>query len=147
MSANEVREVLNGVWAVSSLCVLILLLSFIFVERVGTNRWSWRFATKRWWDDSGVQLAGALSILIFGHMLRAAPQWVQFIMHNDQRYYDTDSILYYLVTWIFIPATVFMVAGKILCIWSIAPGEWNFWFAVTVLLVSVCVPLLVFLLV
>jgi hypothetical protein len=144
MDANDVREILNGIWAVSSLCVLILLMTFIWVKRIGSSEWQWRFRQRRWWTDGGVQLAGALWILIAGHFVRSFPQWIQFIMLNSDPLIDTKSTIYRIATLAFIPATVLVLAGKILCVWSISPGEWNSYIALTVLILSISLPLLVF---
>lgn len=145
MTLNDVREILNGIWTVSAFCVFVLLVVFICIRRVGYDEWDWRWHKAGWWQDRGVQVAGALAILVFGHFLRSAPQWVQFILwNNDGEPGMLTSKSYKIATLLFVPATVLVLMGKILSVWAISPGEWNWIFAVAVLILSVLVPFLVF---
>lgn len=145
MTLDEIRELLNGIWAMASFCMVVLLTMFILIRRTGERTWEFRLRTVGWWRDAGVQVAGALLILIFGHMLRSGSQWIQFaVMNSHSSSPEVMEIAYRWATIFFIPATLFAIVGKLLSVWSISPEEWSLPLAFGVLVVSCLVPLLVF---
>lgn len=127
---SAVREVSNGIWAVSSIMLLGIILWYILNER-SRNR--------DWWRSPGIQLAGALGILITGHFIRSSLQWIQLIQLNAK------IGVFELSSWwggwrTFLLSTIFVLLGKILVIFATSPPKWKWYLVAIVLVVSISIP-------
>lgn len=142
LNSHDVREIGNGILAVSTTCILGLLVLFLLIRRAGEQTWEWRWRQEGWWRDDGVRFGGALTVLLFGHWLRAFPAWIQFIIDENVLARPMASATD-VVTVLFIPAALITLVGKLLCAFTVGPGEWAWHLLFLVALISLGVPALV----
>jgi hypothetical protein len=125
-----VREWSNGAWFVSSIILLAALVRYIWGY--------WGPDHPFWWRNPGVQMAGALIILMTGHSVRALVLWLQFILVNAG-----DSPWFWSHWSVYLGATLFIITGKALCLLAVAPWRWRACMIWGMVLASVLVPLVV----
>jgi hypothetical protein len=115
----SVRQLANGAMALSSFLVLVIFLQFIW-----SNRKDWR-------TSIAVQAALAITVVVFGHSLRAFNSWAEFLLL--QHGFNPAAWLPY--TWVvFLSATVLIVTGKSLMLYIFTP-KYRWW------LIGVGIPL------
>jgi hypothetical protein len=123
------RAYCNGAMAVSSLILIGIFVRYI----IGSIR------RPRWWRDLSVQAAGAITILMIGHLVRAATSWVTFTWIAE--HWDVSQ---WTNEWsYFLGATILVLVGKILMTWSFSPSRWRWALIATLLITSLGVPALV----
>jgi hypothetical protein len=92
-----------------------------------------------WWKDLGVQAAGALIVLMVGHIFRAASSWTTFLWVSEGW-----NPSYWVNSWFYIiAATVLVMAGKILMLWAFSPLHLRWIFISVMLVLSLSIPAVV----
>lgn len=121
-----VRELANGIWAVSSTILLLIILNYIRGQMQ---------TEYRWWRNPGVQVAGALSVMMGGHLIRALAQWIQFLYVNSSQ----DPGLW--GHWgVFVVATICIIIGKLLCIYALVPSHWHWRLMIGTVVLALGIP-------
>jgi len=116
----SVRQLANGAMALSAFLVLIIFLRFIWLNR------------KDWRTNVAAQAAASITVLTFGHSIRAFNSWAEFIFL--QHGIDPKAWLPY--TWmVFLVATALIVMGKSFMLYIFAPSTYRWW------LIGVGIPL------
>lgn len=127
-----VREICNGVMFVSAVLLIVIFVDYIFRTCQ---------SDKDCFKDSAIQAAISLTILMIGHAIRAFSGWMQWLSIRNE--WETniwiDEINMFLV------ATVLIVLGKDLMIYTFAPYRWGWRFTVAVgaAVVAITIPILV----
>jgi hypothetical protein len=128
------REICNGI-----MCVSAVVLVGIFTDYILRR---WREDSARCFKDSAVQAALAILVLLCGHAIRAFSGWMQFLwMRNDM-----DPDFWANAVELFLTATVLIIAGKVMMIYTFAPVQWR-WKALVVTVIALAVPIVVAILV
>lgn len=105
------REISNGMWAVSGLVMLAVVVGYIVKEARQPG----------WWREPAVQFAMAMGLLVTGHIIRAAFSWMEFIglSHN------IPTLGFAFVAELYFTAIVLTVFGKLLCIAILIPPDYR----------------------
>lgn len=124
------REICNGMMAVSA----VILISVFAVYVIRYSR-----AARGWYNDIGVQAAIAVIILMVGHLIRAFSSWMEFLWLD----LGWPQGFWVNAVGVFVAATIFTVAGKVLCAFAFAPYRWRWHLTVFIAVVSIAIPLIV----
>lgn len=127
-----VREICNGIMFVSAVLLIMIFVDYIF-RSCQSDRDCFR--------DSAIQAAISLIILMLGHAIRAFTGWMQWLSIRNEWATDIwiDEINMFLV------ATVLIVLGKDLMIYTFTPYRWG-WrlgLAIGAAVVAITIPVLV----
>ena len=124
-----IREIANGVWTLSSLALIMVVICYVLrIRRVN----------KLWYHDPGVQFAFALVLLISGYVARSLPSWLELILLGE------DFKFLWAIYW-FPPAVVLVLLGKILCMWSFTPPKKRLLVITLMLITSFSIPVALYL--
>lgn len=135
------REICNGIMFLSA----VLVMTIVFVTYVVRqyNRGEWLGVDGKpvdhWYQDIAVQAAGAFIVLMIGHAIRAGSSWAEFFwLRHGWGFGGWVDLLA-----IFIAATGFTLAGKLLVTFAFTKRRWGWWLVFFVGGMSISIPLLV----
>lgn len=128
--AIVVREICNGIMAISSLILIGVFVNYI-VEKCRVIPYCY--------NDLGVQAAAAIVVLMIGHAIRAISSWLEFLWARFQWPEGpwTNTLA------VFIAATAFTLAGKILVAYAFSPDRWKWLLAGFIAATAIGIPLTV----
>lgn len=121
------REITNGMWAVSGLALLAVIIGYIV--NAARHR-------PLWWRDPGVQFAAAMGLLVLGHVIRAGFSWAEFVELSRGALRWTFPF----VSELYFTAMAFTVVGKLLCIYVLMPPAWRWRVIAAALLLTIGIP-------
>jgi hypothetical protein len=126
------NELGNGAWFIAS-CFMWGYLAVYLWKRCKLDPKCWR--------DPTVAAAGALMILITGHIARAGPLWLNLILLSQ----GNVDLAEWFGPQIWIPlSTVIILAGKSLCIYWFAPRHWRWYLLSGLLFCALTIPMLAY---
>lgn len=131
----EFHAVSNGMWAIASTIMFVLLIRYIVTVR----SFNLRQGHTKWWLDVGVKFASAMSIMVIGHMIRSWSQWLQLVFLQTG---DTYSSLTYPL--FFGAALCFIITGKFLILWTFTPIRYRKCVLAGAMTLTFGIPFLVF---
>ena len=129
------NELFNGMWAIASGILLVILIRYIWRVRA----FNMRQGHSRWWNDTGVVFAGAMCVMVFGHHVRAVAQWMQYVFYRGG---DTQNI--FASVYVVATAMFFIILGKVLIFYAFTPYRYRKCIVGTSVLAIVAIPLLVY---
>lgn len=128
-----VREVCNGIMAVSALTMLAVFISYVITES-RTEQF--------WYNDPAVHAAVAIIVLTLGHFIRALSGWMEFV------WLDFGKVGWWVNTvGIFMLSTILIVLGKLMIVYTFSPAKWRWQITLAAGVVSITIPIGVTLLV
>src|SRR4051812_27538742 len=98
-TAVIVREVCNGIIFCCAAVMLYVFGNFIWVARRDKDEWH---------TDRAVWAAGAIGVLLAGHMLRAGSSWMEFLWLDM----GWDNAIWTDALTLFLASIAFIVVGK-----------------------------------
>lgn len=107
-----VREVCNGIIFCCAAVMVYVFGHFIWIARRGN---------KEWQSDRAVWAAGAIMILLVGHLLRAGSSWMEFLWLDM----GWDNTVWADALALFLASIAFIVVGKVLMIIIFVPDRWS----------------------
>lgn len=125
-----IRELANGMWTVSSFFVFVISAAYLHRE---ARTWGW----KAIFHDRAMQFAAAWCLLIFGHCIRSAWSWGEFITIRV----DAELFWLFALGEPFLWATFFVIVGKLLCIYTLSSPQRRWLYMAATLLMTIGVPI------
>jgi hypothetical protein len=128
------REICNGIMFIGAVVMIGIFAHYI-----------WRRSRERdrWYRDIAVQAAGAISVLLLGHSIRAGASWMEFLWLDI----GWDNSFWTAAIDIFLAATILTVMGKMLMVFAFSPYRWRWHLTLGTAVVAIALPIAVALIV
>lgn len=127
------REIMNGCWFILSLALTVTFAFRVYV-RITENPASWR-------NNEGVGAAIALFVFFLGSSARSLWIWLLLNCQNDEKDCAWIQSSYEFL----VVATALAIIGATCCVRVFSPPRWRPWGWISVAVVALVIPMIVYL--